>query len=385
MGETFKEKLTRIFRDSEYREILHGSAWSLGTKVVSLGAGYINTLLVARLLGAEVVGVNSLTVSFFAIVGLVAGLGFPTALVRFASQYENDSALGGIVRKVVLTSFLFASFVSLLVIIFSRWIALDVFAEPLLRIYFILYAVVFPFSVAGGEFIETIRGLRKINVSESIRNSMSLINFFSILLLYYVFKVRETLPAVANVIIVMTVFSVALIMFLKIFRKREIKAHSSVPFKVVLETALPLLLTSSMMVIIANTDKLMLGYFSNSKEVGIYSIAYKLSLLASIAVTSVNMILAPKISQLYWSCRIEELKRVVRFGARLFFYSSLPVMLLYLILPDFILGIFGKEFTAGKYVLIILSFSQMINAFSGPVGYFLMMTGREKVFRNIVV
>ncbi len=369
----------------DIREILKGSLWSLGTRIFSLGIGYINTIILARLLGAEIIGVNSLTASIFAFAGLFANFGFPNVLVRYASQYEEDSVLSFIVSRIFFTSLIIAITISLFIAVFSDVISRRFFHITLLKDYLILYSLAFPFSIISNEMVETIRGLRKISVSESIRNSMSLINLFSILLLYYVFKIKDTLPAIAYDIIVFTVFFISFFSFLRIFHRRKVTKRSRIAFKEVIDTSLPLLITSSMMVIIANTDRVMLGYFSTPSEVGIYSIAFKLSLLASIGGVSINMILAPKISQLYWKKKIEELKQVVSFGSKLFFYTSFPVMVFFLIFPSFILSIFGKEFIAGKWVLIILAFSQLVNAASGPVGYFLMMTGKEKTYRNIVI
>ena len=46
---------------------------------------------------------------------------------------------------------------------------------------------------------------------------------------------------------------------------------------------------------------------------------------------------------------------------------------------------FGNEYVKGKWVLIILSLGQFVNCIAGPAGYILQMTGKEKVFKNIII
>ena len=64
---------------------------------------------------------------------------------------------------------------------------------------------------------------------------------------------------------------------------------------------------------------------------------------------------------------------------------SFPVLLICLLLPDFLLGIFGPEFICGKQILIILCVGQFINVSTGSVGQILAMTNREKLLRISVL
>ena len=136
--------------------------------------------------------------------------------------------------------------------------------------------------------------------------------------------------------------------------------------------------------IMSLTDKLMLGIFKTPYEVGIYSVALKLATITSMVLTAINTIVAPKFSELYWEYNLEDLKKVIRFSAKIIFFSSAPILLIYFLFSHQILSIFGKEFVQGASALIILSVGQFINSASGSVGYFLNMTGHQKVFRNIV-
>ena len=48
------------------------------------------------------------------------------------------------------------------------------------------------------------------------------------------------------------------------------------------------------------------------------------------------------------------------------------------------LSIFGEDFIIGKNALLILLIGQSVSVMSGSVGFILQMTGKEKIFQNIL-
>jgi len=132
-------------------------------------------------------------------------------------------------------------------------------------------------------------------------------------------------------------------------------------------------------------DIIMLGIFSTTAKVGVYSVAAKLASATSFSLIGINAIIAPKLSELHWSDNHADLKQVIRFAAKLMFMTSFPVLVVLLVWPEFFLGLFGDEFKTAKQVMILLCLGQFVNAASGSVGHFLNMTGRQQIFRNIVL
>jgi O-antigen/teichoic acid export membrane protein len=55
-----------------------------------------------------------------------------------------------------------------------------------------------------------------------------------------------------------------------------------------------------------------------------------------------------------------------------------PLAALCLIVPGFLLGLFGEEFVAGALTLQLLAAAQTVNVVFGPVGTALIMVGRER-------
>lgn len=82
---------------------------------------------------------------------------------------------------------------------------------------------------------------------------------------------------------------------------------------------------------------------------------------------------------------MEDLGKYVRNTTRLLIITSLPIILLMLIFPDFLMSLFGKGFEGGAGYLRVLVLGQFINVITGSVGYLLTMSGHEKDMRNITI
>jgi len=137
--------------------------------------------------------------------------------------------------------------------------------------------------------------------------------------------------------------------------------------------------------IMAWTDKLMIGNMIDAENVAVYSVAFRFSMIVSITLMAVNSIAAPKFSEIHSSGNMEALKRIVQQSTKIIFWITLPIVIVFLSVPEFVLSIFGEDFKLAALALIILSISKMFSAISGSVGTFLQMVGKQNVFQNILI
>ena len=99
---------------------------------------------------------------------------------------------------------------------------------------------------------------------------------------------------------------------------------------------------------------------------------------------AIESIAAPKFSELYANKKMDDFKKIIHQSTKLIFWTSTPILILFLLFPSFFLGLFGEEYIIGKTVLILLVISQFITSCSGSVGYILQMTGKQKTFQHII-
>ena len=81
----------------------------------------------------------------------------------------------------------------------------------------------------------------------------------------------------------------------------------------------------------------------------------------------------------------QALDALARNTASLMIVLATPIMLVFILVPSWVLEVFGPDFRAGGIVLAILATGQFVNVATGSVGYLLMMTGHEKLMRNNII
>ena len=91
----------------------------------------------------------------------------------------------------------------------------------------------------------------------------------------------------------------------------------------------PMFLTGATWIIIAQTDVAMLGAMRSIEEVGVYSAATKISMMAAFLLNIINMVLAPKFSELSAKNDIAKLVSFSRLGAKIIFVFTFPSFTLF--------------------------------------------------------
>jgi O-antigen/teichoic acid export membrane protein len=140
-----------------------------------------------------------------------------------------------------------------------------------------------------------------------------------------------------------------------------------------------------MFLVISWTDTLMIGYFLDETNVGIYRVAFKIATLITFAQFAINSIAAPMFSEFFAQDNLDGIRKTTRQIGLLNLGMSTPIFLIIIAVPGFLLGLFGEEFAPAVWSLIVLAAGQLVNALCGPVLYILNMTGKERVAQRIMI
>ena len=211
-----------------------------------------------------------------------------------------------------------------------------------------------------------------------------------IILILLQFSNDPSIPFYAYIISLLLVSILSFISFWNVLKEKNNNYEEEIiiehqTLKDILVIALPLMLAQSVQLIMAWTDKLMIGNMMSTTDVGIYGVAFKLSMFASVTLMAINSIAAPKFAEMYGEKNMKDLKKVAQKSTKMIFWSTLPLLIIFFLFPTFFLGIFGGEFKTGVNAFIILSVGMLISAFSGSVGNLLQMTGKQLVFMKILI
>ena len=401
-----KKIKNKINVDLHLKELLKGSFIAFVLRIIGIGLGYVFTFLITIGYGAKGMGVFALSFTLLQISSVIGRLGMDMALLRFVAEYSSQGkwkVVIDIYRKAIKLVLPFSIIVSIVVFFLSPDIAKFVFKKPYLEPYFKIVSLgIVPFVLL---FIhtESLRGLKKIK-EYMLLQQVGIFILASMLLGLITFLIKNTLTtansklAFLNQIPISTyifsVFILSLIAFITWKKQLSIQSvnhlttnpiDQSLSYSTILSVSIPMLFSSSLALILGWTDIIMLGIFRTEEEVGIYNVVLKVSMITSIALMAINTIAAPKFAEFWGKKDLEGLAKVAQQSTKLIFWTSFPVLLLFLISPKPILGIFGEEFKQGAVTLMILTVGQFVNATVGSVGYILQMTGKQKVFQNILI
>ncbi|MFD0713726.1 oligosaccharide flippase family protein [Paenibacillus sp. GCM10027626] len=146
-----------------------------------------------------------------------------------------------------------------------------------------------------------------------------------------------------------------------------------------------LMLNAGMYLILGQLGVLMMGMMYSETESGLFSAAVRLATLAAFALTAVNMTAAPLLSELYATGNRAQLQRVcVTTGWSGFLFAAF----LFLVLAAAgqpLLGLFGAEFKASFWPMLIMTFGQVVNAYCGQNGMIATMTGYQNPLTKALV
>ena len=382
-----KNTLTKNFH---FQEIVYNASLNLIIRFVSIFFSFFFTYCIAIWFGSSILGILALYQSFLFVLSVFCRLGLDTASVRFVTENLAKNRLL-IIKNIFFKSTILVLITSLIVsIIFSMFFGKFTgffFKYVDFNNYIIFVGVsIVPFSLLLVNS-EIFRGFKKISYYAIFRQISLPVIACLILFIFISLKIQNNfIPLFSySASIYLLLFISYYFIFNKIFKNIPTSKEKKTSYKDLLKISIPMMITNSLLHLLQYSDVLILGIFTNDSNIGIYNISYKVAMLTSLSLFAVNSIAAPKISELFHANKIKEFNQTIRLSSKITFISSLPLVVIFLIFPEIILNLFGSEFKQGKWVLIILTLGQFLNCIAGPSGYVLQMTGKEKIFKNIII
>lgn len=373
-------KFKVINLDVHTREVAKKSVASLIVKLVGMIAAFITSVILSRTLGAEGLGIISLSNQVIGTVLIFSMFGtYDVILKQTAIGFEKgeNSQIVNTVNTALVINLTLSVLFTILMVAFTPWLALNVFKDAqLITPFYIATTFIIPQTLIL-IYTAGINGLRKIWQSNLLHQSLSailvIIGVTVLLLFEYSLSAIKVLAiyAISRVVVLIAVGGY----WKSIFSyKGKIKLYG----RSMLSSALPLLVFSSSVMLSSNADSIMLGWLSTIEEVGLYSVAVRLALLTSLFHVLTTSVLSPKIAGLYNENKKQEIQLMVRQVTKAMLFIGFVSCLIFIIFGNNILNIWGLEFQYAYWPLIILSVSQLIKLGTGATDVILIMTGNEK-------
>jgi len=379
---SLKKKLHNITNDFDSKEILEKGFSFLLIRIGGLFMAYLFTYLVTKKYGASAYGLISICFSLFLFASIMGRLGLDINLVKFYAAEEKWKDKG-LFYKAWLKSFVASLLIAVVLYALKDVFVFKIFKKPQLAPYIIWTAMAIPFWTSSLMCASLLRA-KKSNNWFAFLNNPGRFTFTALSLLIIGLLIDTPLNAIKAHFF--GVLALSLVSLFLVFRTLEqVSFVSNTNSWAFLRDSFPMMLSSTILIILGWLDTFILGIYETDENVGIYNVALRLATLTSFTLQAINSILAPKLAKYHQEENTTSLKKIVKLTTALNFYTTLTIVLAIVVLRKPLLNIFGEEFIKGGIILVILCVGQLVNSISGSVGTILQMVGKQKVYQNIVV
>ena len=363
-------------------QVAKGGGIALLGNVVGKIINLVLHILLGRVLGPGSYGIYALGTSIISISRSFSLLGLKKGVVRFCAKFrgENDNArIKGTILSALLLSLISSAIMAAILFAFSHLIAQKFFHEPSLTWVLRVFAIGIPFYVLMEVTSSFAQSFRRIDYQQGVENIFP--SFINLALVSLAFILGFKLYGAVGGFVISGIISAGLgFHFLRRifpqFRSRLMPISNA---KQLLRFSIPTLFLGLSYLLMTYTDRIMLGYFGNASDVGIYNAAAQLGLKATIFLNAIILIYSPMVSDLYNRKMYKDLDKLFKIATKWATMLSLPFLLFLAIFSKSLMMLFGSSFEAGATVLSIIALAQLFNVGTGPLGPLLQMTGKQDI------
>jgi len=354
------------------------------------GLNYIFGVFIARSLGPENFGIYGLGLTIFNILSLTVVFGLDIGAIKFTSHHLGLGNLSK-AKETVTTALVIACGCSLLaaigLVLLAEPLASRVYKNPDLVVPFLYFAAIIPFATVGNVALSATQAFQTVRYTAFIKYGWEPVAklLLAAALLWTGFRLSGVLAAI------LVAMAISAIFFLRALYKLTSSQNYSLTWnreeaRRLITFCFPLAVSNLFGIIAPRADVLILGYWTDAREVGFYISAFQTAAILSLIVGSFNAGFAPIISRVWSLADMERMKISYKSVSRLSFTVALPIFCFFFLFAKDILELFGPDFLNGATALIILAIGQLFNSATGSANTMLLMSGHPKlVMTNTVV
>lgn len=338
---------------SGIRRFTFDVGWVLISQVIILLMGFLLRVLLGRLLGANGLGLFTMSLMVYGLFTMIGGLGIASAMIRFTAQYkDNREKLNPFISCALVNSLIFGIVTGLILFFLSSVIA-SLFHMPELTSLIKIIAMAVPFAVLNSALLSgLLTGLREMKLyGYGIACRSILLLSLAVLLIVVGWGVKGTVSAIA--------FAEVGTFVLSIFLTRKQFTLSLRNYPEITRMLTPfgaqLFLAGVIWDLNSRVDTLLVGYFLVDKDVGIYAIAITIANVFRIIPGVVSTVTYPMMSE-YHEKGMQQANELLIGKTMKYMPIILSIVGITIIFfaPDIILWLLGSEFLPGVMPLMVL-------------------------------
>jgi O-antigen/teichoic acid export membrane protein len=360
--------------------VARGGVTALFVYGVGFGLTYCSQLIIARIVGVDAYGVYAYVFAWMIVLGYFATLGFDVGLLRFVPAYEAERAWP-LLRGVIQYAQRRSAFVGVAVMLIGICLIENWVSSPQLETTFLVGLVLVPIYALVRIRCSVVRafgGVVSALVPDRVVRDGTLIGLLAVATLGMGWTVEAPLVMMATLIGA----AVGLICAGFAMQRRRPRAIDGIlpayDTAVWRRAAIPLVILGATEGLLNRTGVILLGWITDTKDAGIYSLAFNIALVVTLPRIAMNTLFAPVISDLYARKDMRTMQVLITRTSPWTFWAGLGIAAVLFVLAEPLLAWFGAGYDAGVLALRILLVSQVMAASAGSQLYVMTMTGHER-------
>ncbi len=364
---------------SSHVVLARGAAIFLAGRGTGRFFALLSQAVLGRLLAPAAFGIFALGWTVFRLAEVVGTLGLQAGALRFTSATaaaDPPSARPTVLRATRLAA-LSGLLLGLLVFLLAPILARNVFHKPAAAGVLRCFAAGFPFLttlvVAAGA-TQALQTTRYVAVVRELGQPM-LIALLAPAAVLAGFGVRGA--AAGAVIATIFAGSAAVLLATRLF-PRGAQTVGGVGYRALLAVSVPAAVASTFRLLLAWTDRFIVGACLPAASLGVYHAAAQLAAVISMIVVAFAGILAAMIVATLASGDSARARSLYRTSIKWMLYLATPVLVPLIVAPGQVLVmVFGPVYAGAAAPLRVLAVGQGLALLTGAVGALLVMTGNE--------
>jgi O-antigen/teichoic acid export membrane protein len=379
----------QVLGDARTRTVAIGGVTAFAIFAASAGVTACAQLLIARLVGAETYGTYAYVVAWTTLLAYFSALGFDTALLRFVAAYQTMGAWS-LARGVIQYAERGVLAVSTLVIAAGALVVMFGPARPSpdLRNTFLIGFFLVPIWSLLWIRCAIIRAFGGVTLAvlpdKVVRDGVLLV---LVVTATAVLGLHADAPRIMMATILGSLCALALAS-LAMRKLRPGALTAALPEYAAAtwcQTALPLLVVAATETLLNRTGVLLLGWFGETRQAGVYNLVFNIAFLVVLPRTAINTLFAPAISSLYTKRDEVALQSLLTTATWWTLCAAVCIALVLALFAEPLLTWFGNDFASGAPALRILLAGQVIAASYGSQLHVMTMTEHERSAAALLV
>jgi O-antigen/teichoic acid export membrane protein len=377
------ERLEAIL--SEIKTLLNQSSHYLAGRIISMAAGFISFPILTRVFSVNDYGILGLVTTTLFIALAISKLGFPSAIVRFYSEFKSNNLLDNFYSTFLISSFVLGAVATMMIIIIATIFGTYNTGENIITVMSVASILIF-----SGCVTDTVTSFLRAEQRTKLYNFILVIQRYGSLALgiFLIFYFIGGLYGffTGQIIVGLTILCV-LVFLLGKERKISLSNYSRDIMRESVKFGFPLVWSELGYLGLNYIDRYFIQFYLGSLSLGLYTAGYNLATyVTEVFMYSINYAMTPIYMNILVNKGEEETKAFFTKTFRYFILIIVPVAFGFMgVGGDLLAFLASRKYMGAKVILPYIIIGQLIHSLGNILNSGLFIKKKTRIVTIIVI